>query len=63
MKKKDDLTKAKKAKEDEAAEKLVALHKKAKTIGNYVHDTVPLSNTEVWFQWLLREASNADSIG
>ncbi|KAF2756050.1 seryl-tRNA synthetase [Pseudovirgaria hyperparasitica] len=40
------LTKAKKAQEDVAAEKLIALNKKAKSIGNYVHASVPVSNNE-----------------
>jgi hypothetical protein len=36
----------KKAKEEEAAKLLVALHHKAKTVGNYVHESVPISNNE-----------------
>jgi seryl-tRNA synthetase len=35
-----------KAQQDLAAEKLVALNKKVKTIGNYVHDSVPVSDNE-----------------
>jgi seryl-tRNA synthetase len=33
-------------KEEEANEKLVKLNTKCKSIGNYVHDKVPVSNTE-----------------
>lgn len=40
------LKKDKLAKEEEAAEKLVALTKKVKTIGNYVHADVPISASE-----------------
>lgn len=47
MKEKDELQKQKKAQEDLAAEKLTALQKKAKSIGNYVHDSVPISDNEV----------------
>lgn len=36
----------KKAKEDEANEKLAKLNRKVKTVGNYVHADVPVSNTE-----------------
>ncbi|KAF2715271.1 serine-tRNA ligase [Pleomassaria siparia CBS 279.74] len=36
----------KKKKEEEAAEKLVTLHIKVKSIGNYVHPDVPVSNNE-----------------
>ncbi|MCJ1337438.1 Cytosolic seryl-tRNA synthetase [Bachmanniomyces sp. S44760] len=36
----------KKAAEDSATEKDYALKRKIKTIGNYVHDSVPISNTE-----------------
>lgn len=43
---KDELTKKKKAQEDLAAEKHIALLKKAKTVGNYVHHTVPVSDNE-----------------
>ncbi len=42
-----DLEKEKKRLEEAAAEKEVALLKKVSTIGNYVHDTVPVSNNEV----------------
>ena len=48
LKEKDRLTNEKKAKEEEANEKLSALLKKAKTIGNYVHESVPVSDNEVW---------------
>lgn len=43
---KDDLTKEKKRLEEVAEEKYAALLKKVKSIGNYVHDTVPLSDNE-----------------
>jgi len=33
--------------EESALPKETALQKKLKTIGNYVHDSVPISNTEV----------------
>jgi len=46
MKQKDDLTKEKKDLEELANEKQKALFKKVKSIGNYVHDTVPVSNNE-----------------
>ncbi|KDN59910.1 putative seryl-tRNA synthetase [Colletotrichum sublineola] len=46
LKKKEDLQKQKKDKEDEAAAKLVTLNAKAKSIGNYVHDSVPISDNE-----------------
>lgn len=36
----------KKKKEDEAAEKLVLLNKKVKSVGNYVHADVPVSDNE-----------------
>lgn len=35
--------------EDLAAESEAKRDKKIKTIGNYVHDSVPVSNTEVGF--------------
>lgn len=41
------LTAQKKSKEEEAAQKLIELQKKAKTIGNYVHESVPVSDNEV----------------
>lgn len=40
------LKEQKKAKEDEAAEKLAKLTVKVKTVGNYVHADVPLSDNE-----------------
>lgn len=46
LKQKDDLAKEKKQLEEEAQRKQVALLKKAKTIGNYVHDSVPVSDNE-----------------
>ena len=42
-----ELQNNKKAQEDVAAEKLVKLLQKVKSIGNYVHDSVPVSNNEV----------------
>lgn len=47
LKEKDKLQNEKKAQEDLANEKLIALQKKAKRIGNYVHDSVPVSDNEV----------------
>ncbi|KAJ9642912.1 Cytosolic seryl-tRNA synthetase [Coniosporium tulheliwenetii] len=46
VKKKEDLQKEKAFQEELAAEKLAALNRKAKSIGNYVHDSVPVSNNE-----------------
>lgn len=47
MKQKDELTAQKKQQEDLANEKQLALHRKAKTVGNYVHESVPISDNEV----------------
>jgi len=47
MKQKDELTNEKKAQEEKAAEKHIALLRKAKTVGNYVHESVPVSDNEV----------------
>ena len=47
MKEKVDLEKEKKVLEDSAAEKEEILTRKLKTVGNYVHDSVPVSNNEV----------------
>ena len=47
LKRKEALQKEKAAQEALAAEKLQALHLKAKTVGNYVHESVPISNDEV----------------
>ena len=47
LKQKEALQKEKAAQEALAAEKLQALHLKAKTVGNYVHESVPISNDEV----------------
>ena len=49
LKQKEALQKEKAAQEASAAEKLQALHLKAKTVGNYVHESVPISNDEVRF--------------
>lgn len=46
LKKKVELQNDKKAREDVAAEKLVKLLQKVKSVGNYVHDSVPVSNNE-----------------
>ncbi|KAI6823253.1 Serine--tRNA ligase, partial [Hortaea werneckii] len=46
MKQKEELTKEKKEMEEEAARKQVTLLKKAKTVGNYVHESVPVSDNE-----------------
>jgi seryl-tRNA synthetase len=48
MKQKVDLEKEKKALIDSAAEKDLALKKKIGTIGNIVHDSVPVNDNEVW---------------
>lgn len=42
MKEKEELQKKKKEKEEEALEKLKALNVKAKRVGNYVHESVPV---------------------
>jgi seryl-tRNA synthetase len=47
LQRKADLERQKKALEDLVVEKDIALQKKIKTIGNYVHDSVPVSNDEV----------------
>jgi seryl-tRNA synthetase len=47
MKEKMDLEKKRKALVDLAAEKDVALKKMISTIGNIVHDSVPVSDNEV----------------
>jgi seryl-tRNA synthetase len=47
MKQKGELEKERKALVDEATEKDVALKKKIGTIGNIVHDSVPVSDNEV----------------
>lgn len=47
LQKKADLEKEKKVLEESASEKEAALQKKIRTIGNYVHDSVPISNNEV----------------
>ncbi|KZZ89903.1 Seryl-tRNA synthetase, class IIa [Moelleriella libera RCEF 2490] len=46
LKEKDELEKEKKILLDSAAEKDTALKTKLKTVGNYVHDSVPVSNNE-----------------
>ncbi|KAK3117334.1 Cytosolic seryl-tRNA synthetase [Teratosphaeriaceae sp. CCFEE 6253] len=45
-KQKDELQKQKEALEEEARQKQTALLRKAKSIGNYVHDSVPVSDNE-----------------
>lgn len=47
MKQKEALQQEKLAQEKLAAEKLRALQVAAKLLGNYVHDSVPISNDEV----------------
>lgn len=49
LKRKGEMEKEMKALEESALPKDLALQKKLKTIGNYVHDSVPLSNNEVRF--------------
>jgi len=51
MKQKDELTKEKKELEEKAAAKHIALLRKAKTVGNYVHESVPVSDNEVSATW------------
>ena len=46
LKKKAELEQKMKEQQQLAEEKQIALNKKAKTIGNYVHDSVPISNNE-----------------
>ena len=46
--KKAESEKEKKVVEDSALEKEAALQRKIRTIGNYVHDSVPTSNNEAW---------------
>ncbi|KAK3716861.1 Cytosolic seryl-tRNA synthetase [Vermiconidia calcicola] len=43
---KDELEKEKKSMEEQAEQKLAAMTKKAKSIGNYVHASVPVSDNE-----------------
>jgi hypothetical protein len=52
MKQKVELEREKKAFIDSAAEKDVALRKKISTIGNIVHESVPVSDNEVWGLWI-----------
>ena len=47
LKQKADLEREKKVLVDAAAEKEQILKTKIKTIGNYVHDSVPVSDNEV----------------
>lgn len=47
LQKKVKLEAEKKVLEDSAKEKDAMLQKKLKTVGNYVHDSVPISNNEV----------------
>jgi seryl-tRNA synthetase len=49
MKQKVELEKEKKSLIESAAEKEVTLKKKIGTIGNIVHDSVPVHNDEVFF--------------
>jgi len=53
-----ELQNDKKAQEDVAAEKLVKLLQKVKSIGNYVHDSVPVSNDEVRIRsWVYEQST------
>ena len=47
MQKKVELEREKKLLEDSASEKDAALQKKIKTMGNYIHESVPVSDNEV----------------
>jgi seryl-tRNA synthetase len=44
------LEKRKKQAEEAAVDKEVQRDRKIRTIGNYVHESVPVSNDEVWSQ-------------
>jgi seryl-tRNA synthetase len=46
IKEKEELGNKKKAQEEVAAQKYKILLQKAKSVGNYVHESVPVSNTE-----------------
>ncbi|KAK7424856.1 Cytosolic seryl-tRNA synthetase [Neonectria magnoliae] len=46
LQKKEDLTQKKKAQEEVAATKNAELRAKARTVGNYVHESVPISESE-----------------
>ena len=54
LQKKAEMEKEKKVLEESASEKEAALQKKIKTIGNYVHDSVPISKNEVRSKCTLR---------
>ena len=54
LQKKATLEKEKKVLEDSAAEKDSILQRKIGSIGNYVHDSVPVDNNEVFFGTLYR---------
>jgi seryl-tRNA synthetase len=47
MAQKEELEKRKKAAEDAAVQKELERDRKIRTIGNYVHESVPVSNNEV----------------
>lgn len=47
LQKKVELEKEKRLLEELVLKKEIALHERINTIGNYVHESVPLSNTEV----------------
>lgn len=47
LEKKKELEEKKRLQEAKATEKEIALNKKAKSIGNYVHESVPISDNEV----------------
>jgi seryl-tRNA synthetase len=60
MKQKVELEKEKKSFIESAAEKEVTLKKKISTIGNIVHDSVPVNNDEVcWARDHVKHRSNS----
>jgi seryl-tRNA synthetase len=61
MQQKGELEKEKKALIESAAEKEVILKKKIGTIGNIVHDSVPVNNDEVHASTRLYQELQADS--
>ena len=54
MAQKADLEKRKKEAEDYAVQKELERDRKIRTIGNYVHESVPVSNNEVFSGCLIR---------
>jgi seryl-tRNA synthetase len=47
------LEKRKKQAEEAAVDKEVQRDRKIRTIGNYVHESVPVSNDEVWAHFVI----------